>query len=77
MSHSRSPRTPRTSATESTPSPAACRAHVEQSFDAASMVGGYEAVYREVLVPLVPTWPDDVLVASPRRTRVTPAPAVA
>jgi glycosyltransferase involved in cell wall biosynthesis len=58
-------------------SPAACRAHVEQSFDAASMVGGYEAVYREVLVPMVPTWRDDVLVASPRRTRTTPAPAVA
>src|ERR1700712_5599912 len=30
-------------------SPAACRAHVENCFDAASMVGGYEAVYREVL----------------------------
>ena len=30
-------------------SSAACRAHVETCFDAASMVGGYEAVYREAL----------------------------
>ena len=58
-------------------SPAACRAHVEGHFDAASMVRGYEAVYREVLVPRMPTWRDDVLVASPRRTRRTPAPAAA
>ena len=56
-------------------SPAACRAHVEQRFDAASMVAGYEAVYREVLVPRMPTWRDDLLVASPGRPRRTVAAA--
>jgi glycosyltransferase involved in cell wall biosynthesis len=57
-------------------SPAACRAHVEDCFDAASMVGGYEAVYREALVPRRPRWHDDV-VPTARRTRETPAPAAA
>jgi glycosyltransferase involved in cell wall biosynthesis len=57
-------------------SSAACRAHVEDCFDAASMVGGYEAVYREVLVPRMPRWRDDI-VPRVRRHRETPAPAVA
>jgi glycosyltransferase involved in cell wall biosynthesis len=57
-------------------SPAACRAHVENYFDAASMVGGYEAVYRDALVPRIPRWHGDV-VSSARRHRETPAPAVA
>jgi glycosyltransferase involved in cell wall biosynthesis len=57
-------------------SPAACRAHVENCFDAASMVGGYEAVYREALVPRIPRWHDDA-VSSARGHRRTPAPAVA
>jgi glycosyltransferase involved in cell wall biosynthesis len=57
-------------------SPAACRAHVEDCFDAASMVGGYEAVYREALVPWRPRWHDDV-VPTARRTRETPAPTAA
>ncbi len=58
-------------------SPRACRAHVESHFDAASMVAGYEAVYREVLVPRMPTRRDDVLVASPRRIRRSQTPAAA
>lgn len=57
-------------------SPAACRAHVENCFDAASMVGGYEAVYREVLVTRVPRWRNETIPTT-RRPRVGPAPAVA
>jgi glycosyltransferase involved in cell wall biosynthesis len=55
-------------------SPAACRAHVENCFDAASMVGGYEAVYRERLLPRLS---NEVLVRSGRRTRRAPTPAAA
>jgi glycosyltransferase involved in cell wall biosynthesis len=57
-------------------SSAACRAHVENCFDATTMVGGYEAVYREVLVPRMPRWRDEI-VPRARRLRETPAPAVA
>jgi glycosyltransferase involved in cell wall biosynthesis len=55
-------------------SPAACRAHVENCFDAASMVGGYEAVYRELLLPRLS---NEVHVRSGRRTRRAPTPAAA
>jgi glycosyltransferase involved in cell wall biosynthesis len=57
-------------------SSAACRAHVETCFDAASMVGGYEAVYRQVLQPRMTRWHDDT-VPRARRTHGTTAPAAA
>jgi glycosyltransferase involved in cell wall biosynthesis len=57
-------------------SSAASRAHVESCFDAASMVGGYEAVYRQVLLPRMTTWRDDT-VPRARRPHETPAPAAA
>jgi glycosyltransferase involved in cell wall biosynthesis len=58
-------------------SPVECRAHVDNCFDAATMVSGYEAVYREVLQPRQPTRRGDVLVPTARRTRRTPTPAAA
>jgi glycosyltransferase involved in cell wall biosynthesis len=58
-------------------SPVECRAHVENCFDAATMVGGYESVYREVLLPRMPTRRDEVVVPTARRTPWTPAPAAA
>jgi len=57
-------------------SSAACRDNVESCFDAASMVSGYEAVYREVLTPRMPRWRNET-VRRARRSRETPAPAVA
>jgi glycosyltransferase involved in cell wall biosynthesis len=58
-------------------STAACRARVEDCFDAATMVGGYEAVYREVLMPRMPRLREELLVPFGRRTRRTPTPAAA
>ncbi|MCZ2838962.1 hypothetical protein [Modestobacter sp. VKM Ac-2985] len=58
-------------------SPAACRAHVEGCFDAATMVTGYEAVYRDVLQPQLPLRRGDVLVPVGRRSRPTPTAATA
>ncbi len=58
-------------------SAAECRAHVETCFDAATMVGGYESVYRQVLQPRMPTRRDDIVVPTARRTPWTPAPAAA
>ena len=58
-------------------SPAECRAHVANCFDAETMVGGYESVYRELLQPRLPTRRGDVLVPTARRTRRTPTPAAA
>ena len=54
-----------------------CRAHVEDCFDAATMVGGYESVYREVLQPRLPIRRGDVLVPVARGTRPTPTAATA
>jgi glycosyltransferase involved in cell wall biosynthesis len=58
-------------------SSATCRTHVESCFDAASMVDGYEAVYREVLLQRMPRLRDGVVVPSARGSRRTPAPAAA
>jgi glycosyltransferase involved in cell wall biosynthesis len=58
-------------------SPAACRARVESHFDAATMVAGYEAVYRKVLLPRMPRLRNEVLVRSGRRSPRTPTPAAA
>jgi len=58
-------------------SPAACRAHVENRFDAVTMVDGYEAVYREVLLPRMQELRGDVVIPTGRRTRRTPTPAAA
>jgi glycosyltransferase involved in cell wall biosynthesis len=54
-----------------------CRAHVENCFDAATMVLGYESVYREVLRPRLPIQRSDVLVPVARRSRPTPTAATA
>jgi glycosyltransferase involved in cell wall biosynthesis len=56
-------------------SSAECRAHVENCFDAATMVRGYESVYREVLQPRRPFSRSDVLVPLARRGRPTPTVA--
>ena len=58
-------------------SAAECRAHVENCFDAATMVRGYESVYREVLQPRLPVRRSDVLVPVAHRSRPTPAAATA
>jgi glycosyltransferase involved in cell wall biosynthesis len=58
-------------------SAAECRAHVENCFDAATMVRGYESVYREVLQPRLPIRRSGVLVPVGRRTRTTPTAATA
>ena len=58
-------------------SPAACRARVANCFDAATMVAGYEAVYREVLEPRLPVRRGNHLVPTGRRDRWRPAPAAA
>jgi glycosyltransferase involved in cell wall biosynthesis len=58
-------------------SPAACRAHVEDCFDAAAMVAGYEAVYREMLLPRTTTRQSDVVMTTTRPTRRTAATAAA
>jgi glycosyltransferase involved in cell wall biosynthesis len=57
--------------------PGECRAHVENCFDAATMVGGYEAVYRDVLQPRLPNRLSDMAAATARRTPRTPSPAAA
>jgi glycosyltransferase involved in cell wall biosynthesis len=57
-------------------SPAECRAHVENCFDAATMVRGYESVYREVLQPRLPIR-REVLVPVARRPRPTTTAATA
>jgi glycosyltransferase involved in cell wall biosynthesis len=54
-----------------------CRAHVENCFDAATMVAGYESVYREVLQPRLPVRRTDVLVPLAPRSRPTPTAATA
>jgi glycosyltransferase involved in cell wall biosynthesis len=54
-------------------SAAECRAHVDTCFDAATMVRGYESVYREVLQPRLPIRRSVVPVA--RWPRPTPAAA--
>jgi len=58
-------------------SAAECRAHVEDCFDAATMVGGYESVYREVLQPRLPIRRSDVLIPVAPRSRPTPTAATA
>jgi glycosyltransferase involved in cell wall biosynthesis len=58
-------------------SPAECRAHVENCFDAATMVGGYESVYRAVLQPRLPSRLADIAAPTGRRTPRTPSPAAA
>jgi glycosyltransferase involved in cell wall biosynthesis len=58
-------------------SSSACREHVQNCFGAATMVGGYEAVYREVLSTGPPRPRDDVVVPTARRTHRIPAPAAA
>jgi glycosyltransferase involved in cell wall biosynthesis len=58
-------------------SAAECRAHVETCFDAATMVRGYESVYRDVLQPRLPTRHADVVVPVARRTRRTATAATA
>jgi glycosyltransferase involved in cell wall biosynthesis len=58
-------------------SAAACRVHVENCFDAATMVRGYESVYREVLRPRLPIQRSDVLVPVARRTHRTATAATA
>jgi glycosyltransferase involved in cell wall biosynthesis len=57
-------------------SPADCRAQVESCFAAATMVAGYEAVYRAVLMPSRPVQ-RDVNVPTLRSPRLTPTPAAA
>jgi glycosyltransferase involved in cell wall biosynthesis len=58
-------------------SAAACRAHVENCFDAATMVRGYESVYREVLQPRLPIQRRDVLVPVARHSHRTATAATA
>jgi glycosyltransferase involved in cell wall biosynthesis len=58
-------------------SAAECRAHVENCFDAATMVRGYESVYREVLQPRLPIRRSDVLVPVARRRRPAATAATA
>jgi glycosyltransferase involved in cell wall biosynthesis len=54
-----------------------CRARVEDCFDAATMVRGYESVYREVLHSWLPTRVADIAASTARRTPRTPSPAAA
>jgi glycosyltransferase involved in cell wall biosynthesis len=54
-----------------------CRAHVEDCFDAATMVRGYESVYRKVLQPRLPVRRTDALVPVAPRSRPTPTAATA
>ena len=56
---------------------AECRAHVENCFDAATMVGGYEAVYRDVLQPRLPTRLAGIAAPTARPIPRTPSPAAA
>jgi glycosyltransferase involved in cell wall biosynthesis len=58
-------------------STAECRAHVNKCFDAATMIRGYESVYREVLQPRLPAQRGDVLVPLARRGRPTTTVATA
>jgi glycosyltransferase involved in cell wall biosynthesis len=47
-------------------SPADCREHVRSRFDAATMVAGYEALYRRALLGRTPTQREDIRVPAPR-----------
>ena len=58
-------------------SAAECRARVENCFDAATMVHGYESVYREVLRARLPIRRSGVLLPVGRRPRTTPTVATA
>jgi glycosyltransferase involved in cell wall biosynthesis len=58
-------------------SAAECRAHVESCFDAATMVRGYESVYREVLQSRRPIRRSDLVIPVVRRPRPTPTAATA
>jgi glycosyltransferase involved in cell wall biosynthesis len=58
-------------------SPADCREHVATRFDADTMVAGYEALYREVLLGRTPTRPDELEMPVARRGRRAPVAAAA
>ena len=58
-------------------SAAECRERVENCFDAATMVRGYESVYREVLQPRLPLRRSDVLLPVAQRGHPTPTAAPA
>ena len=56
-------------------SPTDCREHVRSRFDVATMVTGYEALYRSAIVGRTPTRHDDVRRAAARRTVRNPVAA--